>query len=213
MVKPNNSDFQKLTPFKDKCKSAFNGNCKAYRCLRYYNRHTGDSCYTIKKVFEYIDEYYSKLKYNEDISCKKRSSQLNKLINRYDSLYYKSKISFSIITSVAISMIVTLIFSLLQEPDKDGTTYFSLITQIGKINEALPFSEPISLIILSFFKLAMLILCFSILIFFAWFVIFAIREIYLCNTQMRLVVIPYEREVIAKTISTYNSDLGAILKK
>lgn len=216
MKKNKNSDFKNIPLFWNKSKRAFKGNCKSYRCLNYYNRHTVDSCFNTNQVFAYIDKFYSKLKCNDNMSCKEKSKQLNKLINRYDSLYYKSKVSFSIISSVIISMMITLIFCLLQNKDKNNLDYFSLIQSIcsalhdvSSIAESVQFKDLAHIVLL---LLAMLIFLLSLLVIFALTVIWAIKQIYLLDTFMRLVVIPYERQVIVKTISTYNYKLGEVIK-
>ncbi len=213
MTKIENSNYQDLPPFVTKCKSAFKGNCKARRCFNYYMRHTGDLHYSTKKVYDYIGDYYSKLEYNKKISCKKTTKQLTYLTRRYERLNYKSKVSFSIITSVFISVFITLMFSILQTPDANGTTYFTLIRNIDKIDYSLAIQSPGSFFILLVFQFLTFIFWFSIFVFFAWIAVFATKELSLLNSNVRLIVLPYERETIIKTISTYNSDLGAILKQ
>lgn len=216
MKKNKNSDFKNIPLFWNKCTRAFKGNCKSSRCLRYYNRHTGDSCFTTNQVFAYIDKFYSKLECNVNMSCKDKSTQLNNLIKRYDSLYYKSKVSFSIISSVIISMMITLIFSLLELKDKNNLDYFSVIQSIcsalhnvSSIAESAQFKD---LVHIELILLGMLIFSLSLLVIFAITVIWAIKQIYLLESFMRLVVIPYERQVIIKTISTYNYKLGEVIK-
>lgn len=216
MKKNNNSDFKNIPLFWNKSKRAFKGNCKSYRCLNYYNRHTEDSCFNTNQVFAYIDKFYSKLKCNDNMSCKEKSKQLDKLINRYDSLYYKSKVSFSILSSVIISMMITSIFCFLQLKDKNNLDYFSLIQSIcsmlqnvSSIAESTQFKDLALIVII---LLLMLIFSLSLLFIFAVLVIWLIKEIYLLDPSMRLIVIPYERQVIAKTISTYNYKLGEVIK-
>lgn len=216
MKKNKNSDFKNVPLFWNKCTRAFKGNCKSSSCLRYYNRHTGDSCFATNKVFAYIDKFYSKLKCNDNMSCKEKSKQLNKLINRYDSLYYKSKVSFSILSSVIISMMITSIFCFLQLKDKNNLDYFSLIQSIcsmlqnvSSIAESTQFKDLALIVII---LLLMLIFSLSLLFIFAVLVIWLIKEIYLLDPSMRLIVIPYERQVIVKTISTYNYKLGEVIK-
>lgn len=213
MAKIENSNFQGLPPFVAKCKSAFKGDCKARRCFNYYMRHTNDLHYSTKKVYAYIDDFYSKLEYNKKISCKKTTKQLTYLTHRYERLNYKSKISFSIITSVFISVFITLMFSLLQTPDANGTTYFTLIRDIDKIDYSLAIQSPGSFFILLVFQFLTFIFWFSIFAIFAWLAVLLTKELSLLNSKVNLIVFPYERETIIKTISTYNSDLGALLKQ
>lgn len=213
MIKNKNSDYQSLPSFAKKCKRAFKGSCKTYRCYNYYMRHTGDVYYTIKMVFKYIDDFYSKLEYNKDMSCKHRAKEMSKLTKRYDNLNYKSKISFSIISSVVISVFITLMFSLLQTPDENGSTYFTLIKQMENVDYSSVVKSFDGIFAILLLKILVFMTWFSIFISFSCFAIFAIKQIYLLNSQMRLIVIPYERNAIIKTISTYNSKLETILRQ
>lgn len=216
MKKNKNSDFKNVPLFWNKCTRAFKGNCKSSSCLRYYNRHTGDSCFATNQVFAYIDKFYSKLKCNDSMSCKDKSKQLNKLIKRYSSLCYESKVSFSITSSVIISMMITSIFCFLQLKDKNNLDYFSLIQNIFKmlqnvssIAESTQFKDLALIVII---LLLMLIFSISLLFIIAVLVIWLIKEFYFSDTFMKLIVIPYERQVIVKTISTYNYKLGEVIK-
>ena len=216
MKKNKNSDFKNVPLFWNKCTRASKGNCKSSSCLRYYNRHTGDSCFATNKVFAYIDVFYSKLRCNDNMSCKERSKQLNKLIKRYDSLYYKSKISFSIISSVIISMMITLFFCLLQLKDQNNLDYFSVIKSIcsalqnvSSVAESAQYKDLVCIVLI---LLGMLTFTLFLLVVLAILVIWAIKVTHLADPSMRLIVIPYERQVIIKTISTYNLKLGETIK-
>lgn len=208
-----NSDFQHIVPFERKKKKAFTGKCKSTQCLRYYYKKTNDIDYSITKTLHYIDEFYIKQKYNKGVSCKNKSKSLSKLINRYDSLYYQSKISFSIISSVVISIIITFIFSLLQHKDNNGNTYFSLFIEICSMRENLELVTIMQTVFIIIAQYLLLILYISILVLVAWYTIILVKLIYLINTNKRLILIPYERDVIIKTIETYNIKISETLKK
>lgn len=201
------SEYHKIIPFDVKYKNAYEGICKSPKCFRYYYKLTKNTSFSISEVFKYIDKFYARKKPNKNMSCDDESKALLYLLNRYDYLNYKTRISFSIISSVAISIIITLIFSLLQLSDKDGLSYFLIIQNISEFDKTFQIDNPLAALFVLLLQFIALAICFSILVVVAWYVIVLIRYIYLLNTQIRLVVVPYERETIAKTIKTYNLKL------
>lgn len=212
MTKIKNSDFQHILPFEQKKKNAFLGKCKTAKCFSYYYKNTKAVDYSITKTFHYIDRFYQKQEFKEEMSCKDRSKSLDNLIKRFDSLYYQSKISFSIVSSVAISIIITFLFTFLQLPNKDGDTYFSMFIDICSMRENLELTNMLQIVTVFSVQCILLLLYISIPVFIAWYTIVLVKRIYLIKTENRLIIIPYERDVIVKTIATYDYKVCEILK-
>ena len=207
----NKNNIINIPSFKSKNKKAFIGKCKSYKCYNHYYKYTKNTYLTIKFTFKYINSFYSMYSNKKGISVDEKSKKVNYLMKRYNKLNYKSKISFSIITSVVISVFITLMFSILQTPDKNNITYFSFIKQIDTIDYSSVIQNPITFTFVLNLQFWIITVWLSIFVLFSWLIIFTIKKIYLLYSPMRLILISYERTAIAKAISTYNPDLGKIL--
>lgn len=81
------------------------------------------------------------------------------------------------------------------------------------MRENLELVTPIQNALIIFAQYFLLILYISFLVFSAWYTIMLVKLIYLINTNKRLILIPYERDVIINTIETYNKKISETLKK
>ena len=207
----NKNNIINIPSFQSKNKKAFIGKCKPYKCYNNYYKYTQNTYLTIKFTFKYINSFYSMYSNKKGISVDEKSKKVNYLMKRYNKLNYKSNISFSIITSVVISVFITLMFSILQTPDKNNNTYFSLIKQIDTIDYSSVIQNPITFTFVLTLQFGIITVWLSIFVLLSWLIIFTIKQIYLFYSPMRLILISYERTAIAKAISTYNPDLGKIL--
>jgi len=207
----NKNNIINIPSFQSKNKKAFIGKCKPYKCYNHYYKYTQNTYLTIKFTFKYINSFYSMYSNKKGISVDEKSKKVNYLMKRYNKLNYKSNISFSIITSVVISVFITLMFSILQTPDKNNNTYFSLIKQIDTIDYSSVIQNPITFTFVLTLQFGIITVWLSIFVLLSWLIIFTIKQIYLFYSPMRLILISYERTAIAKAISTYYPDLGKIL--
>ena len=207
MLRKKNFDYQSIKPFDKVYKKE---QCNSKKCFKYYMRRTNrDKNYSIQQTFSYIDKYYSKLKYNKTLNAGKIRDNTNKLINRLCNLNYEYNISFSVITSIVLSLVISLFIASLQIPSSDlGENYFEFCNDALKeahmyINESIGLLEII--INVSYYVLVFIILM-SIILLFAFGLPTLIRNIYDYSVYNRTFIIPYEREIVKKTLSTYSDD-------
>ncbi len=207
MLRIKNFDYQSIKSFDKVYKKE---NCKSKKCFKYYMRRTHrDKNYSIQQTFSYIDKHYSKLKYNKTLNAGKIRENTNKLINRLCDLNYENNISFSVITSIVISLVISLFIAFLQIPISElGENYFEFCNDALKeahmyINESIGLLD---IIINVLYYLLVFILLMSIILIFAFGLPALIRNIYDYSVYNRTFIIPYEREIVKKTLLTYSDD-------
>lgn len=142
-------------------------------------------------------------KYSPKMKADDQLNITNDLLNRFGELSKKHKFSYSIISSVASSFLISFLFMILQFRFNDESSFFEQIFQyIGEMYDTLKNSGVIASIIcmplfIGFIGI-MSIVPFCILI----ITFLVLDSLYYSN--YRNMVIPYERKVILKTLQSFD---------
>ncbi len=205
-MKTKNFDYQQIKSF---TKVYSKKGCNPYRCFKYYKKRTyNDINYSLQKTFSYINKYYMDFKFSKNMTASEVRNNTNMLINRMCNLDYENKISFSVISSIVLSLIISILIATLQIPIEGiGQNYFEFFNTVLKdvdVNisasrNILELSINVFFYILTFFILSLVIV---ILVF--WLPNL-IKIIYNANIYNRTFIRPYEREIVKKTLDSYNA--------
>ncbi len=204
-------DFSNINPFCLKYQDKHWDQCPSKKCLKYYLRKTKNKIASISITFYYIDDYYEKKKNIGGLSNNDKTNYAGELLCRYEELEKTSKYSFSIISSVIISFIITLLFIFLQTPDKNGISYFDILGNYISSGVNLELTlEPLVAIIVSLIFLPILCLLSVVLVTIIILPIIISEAVYYHNSVYKNIIVPYEKSVIINTLSTYDERYKSI---
>lgn len=183
---------------------------KTSKCLRYYIKKTKkkpnktkDYNSAIQYTYDFINYSYNKKKekYNSpDTTAEEIVLITNELLNKFGELNKKHKYTFSLISSVIVSAIISTLFAFLGNPNISGMSYWdSVVGLINAQTEIFKNTPPIvSTIVLPFFivlfSFAMLVLVGVIII------AYLVADLFYYSKYRNLVV-PYEKEVLIKILT------------
>lgn len=207
----NNWKNGNLKPFSQKYKDKNWDQCPSKKCLRYYSKKTKDENASICITFYYIDEYYSGKKYVDGLSQNEQFNYTKQLLYRYEELEKTSKYSFSIISSVLTSFIISFLLYFLQTPDESGISYLDMLGNY--INSGVNFIltlEPLITIIMALIFLSILCLFLGVLATVVILPIIISEAVYYNNSVYKNIIVPYEKKVIIDTLSTYDKRYESI---
>lgn len=177
---------------------------KIQKCWKYYYKKTKRNiALALHYTYKYIDQCYMDKKYSPKMKAEDQLYITNDLLNKFGELSKKHKYSYSIITSVASSFLISFLFMLLQFRFNDEPSFFEQIFQnIGDMSDTLKNSGVIASIICMPLFIGVIgimsIVPFCILIITFLF----LDSLYYSN--YRNMVIPYERKVILKTLQSFD---------
>lgn len=176
---------------------------KTKKCLKHYKKETKNNALALRYTYDYIDSCYKDKRCNNDISEKDKLKATNELLYRFDELNKKHKFFYSIISSVAISFIISLLLVLLQIPNKSGLTFFEDFLSFAENLFVFLSNTNIFVSIISI-PATILCLCIGLLIPFCIVIITFVFSDFLYYSTYRNLVVPYERKIILETLQTFD---------
>lgn len=206
-MKEHNFDYQNIESFQTKYKDKANSKCRSKKCYKYYLKQTQyDKNYSLQQTFKYIDSFYKQYEEKHNTTASKKFNSTNYLLSRLTNLEYQSKNSFSILSSIIISLFISFFVAALQT-DEGGTNFFKLfndamnVLKINMLNSANPL------------QIMVIVLCIIIIFFMFTIMIFLIilllsyvsQSIFEMNSFYKINIMPYEMKVITNTLGTYDS--------
>lgn len=181
---------------------------KTQKCLRHYIRKTKkktiDLNSAIQSTYDYIDvcynmkkeEYYSPSKTEED-----KIKITNELLYKYRELNKKQKYTYSLISSVVISVFISVSFSLLDNSTSvDGSLYWENVIGLCKSIIAM-FDNVPPIVSVLMLPIVLLLFCFAMLVPFGIIIATYLIAETLYYSKYRNMVVPYEKEVLHKILT------------
>lgn len=204
-MKIKNFDYQSIIPFEDHYgKSTYNPK----KCFYYYKKRTNSNInYSLKQTFLYIENYYRNYNYSDKMTASEINGNTNMLLNKLCNLDYDNKISFSVISSIVLSLIISIFIASLQTSGTEfENNYFDVCNNVlhyanTQLVASAGFFEAVINVI--FYILTIVILA-SIIVVFAIGLPTVVRHVYYATVYKRTFIDPYERDIVKRTLSTYD---------
>lgn len=177
---------------------------KTKKCWKYYYKKAKrNSALALRYTYKYIDYCYNDKKYNPKMTDEDKLKIKNELLSRFGELSKMHKYSYSIISSVAASFLVSFLIALLQIPDETNMSVLQQIyIYIKSLSDLLAKNGVITLIVL--LPLFILSICLLLLIPFSILIITYLLLDMLYYSPYRNIVVPYERKVILDTLKSFD---------
>lgn len=206
-TKQKTANTNKATEFIDKFGCEIS---KTTKCLRYYikktkkrSNKTKDYNSAIQYTYDFINYSYNKKKEkydSPDTTEEEKIKITNELLNKFGELNKKHKYTFSLISSVIVSAIISTLFAFLGNPNPAGMTYWNSV--VGLINAQAEIFKNTPPIVSTFFLLLFIaLLSLAILILIGVIIIAYLVADMFYYSKYRNMVVPYEKEVLHKILT------------
>ncbi len=196
-------DYRSIEPFK--CNKKYE--CQAEQCFKYYMKYTdNDTYFSTNQTFKHIDYYYDKYKARRNMTASERSRSANYLLKKIAEIEYQIKSAFSIWTSIAVSLCVSIFIAGLQIQD-NGTSFFDLFNKyILDLTDIFLVDVNVAYVLFYIVATITVIIAFSSGILVVFLGITAISIwFYKRTSYYRINIMPYERNAIIRVLCTYDS--------
>lgn len=199
-------DYQKITPYQLKNTKEYNPK----KCFKYYmSRTKKDMNASIQSTYRYIKNYYNSKSFCENMQLEEQYKTTNELLHRYEEANKAYKYSYSNLSSIIVSFIISLCFIFLQIPSNDGQTYFEKAYYLLEHTYDIicEYSIVVGIILMPLFFMAIALVSLAPL---TILLIVQGPVDLLYYSKYRNFIIPFERATIIETLKTYNDNYSAL---
>ena len=177
---------------------------KIKKSWKYYFKKTKRNVSSaLDYTLNYIDQCYIGKQYSPKMDEEEKIKNKNNLLLRFNELSKKHKYSYSIISSVAGSFLISFLFLLLQtHGDEELTFWEQIFKSINSMFEELAKADIITSIVL--LPLIFIVICILLVVPVCILIFTYVILDALYYSNYRNMVVPYERKVILKTLQSYD---------